>query len=158
MFVCLFVCLLPFFSPTAEPFALKLGMVLWNDTGKTAKHFGVHWMHNYRVIAYALCDILGQNSLWNWNSDVTMPWFHLKCYDFGVSISDVKHSSWSSWPWLLTSIWRQIACFSRCEKSFYGDRENYKIRCIEKRENYRIILFDVSANYIQPWDYRKYKT
>ena len=75
----MFVCMLPFFSATAEPFALKLGMVFWNGTGKTAKHFGVHWMRNYRVIAYALCVILDQNEPRNWNCDVTMPWFHFKC-------------------------------------------------------------------------------
>ena len=27
LFVCMYVCMLPFFSATAEPFALKLGMV-----------------------------------------------------------------------------------------------------------------------------------
>ena len=32
----------------------------------------------------------------------------VRIFVFDNSISDVKHSSWSSWPWLLTSIWRQI--------------------------------------------------
>ena len=46
-----FVCPLPFFSATAEPFALKLGRRLWCGVGKTAKHFGEHWMDNQRDTA-----------------------------------------------------------------------------------------------------------
>ena len=38
--VCLFVCPLPFFSTTTEPFALKLVRILWYDIRKTAKHNG----------------------------------------------------------------------------------------------------------------------
>ena len=41
-------CLLPFFSATAEPFALKFGTVFWNGIGKTANHFGDHWMYRAR--------------------------------------------------------------------------------------------------------------
>ena len=37
---CLFVCPLPFFSATAEPFVLKLAVSLRYGVGKTAKHFG----------------------------------------------------------------------------------------------------------------------
>ena len=59
----MFVCMLPFFSATAEPFALKLGMVFWNGTGKTAKHFGVHWMRNYRVIAWFMPNRRAQDCL-----------------------------------------------------------------------------------------------
>ena len=51
MSVCMYVCLLPFFSTTAEPFALKFVMVFRNGVGKTAKHSGADWMHIFRVMA-----------------------------------------------------------------------------------------------------------
>ena len=43
---CLFVCPLPFFSATAEPFALKFGRSPQYGVGKTTKHFDDQWMHN----------------------------------------------------------------------------------------------------------------
>ena len=50
LFVCLFVrlsvCPLPFFLATAEPIALKFGMVFRNGVGQTAKQFGAKWMQN----------------------------------------------------------------------------------------------------------------
>ena len=48
---CLFVCPLPLFSATAEPFVLKLAVSLRYGVGKTAKHFGTEWMYRKRFIA-----------------------------------------------------------------------------------------------------------
>ena len=49
------VCVLPFFSATAESFTLKFGTVFWNDIGKTANNFGVHWMHISYIIFLNVC-------------------------------------------------------------------------------------------------------
>ena len=38
--------MLPFFSETTEPIALKFGPGLQNHVGKTAKQFGAEWMHH----------------------------------------------------------------------------------------------------------------
>ena len=46
LYFSVFVCPLPFFSATPEPFVLKFCMVFRNGVGKTAKHFGAHWMNN----------------------------------------------------------------------------------------------------------------
>ena len=42
----MYVCMLPFFSETTEPFVLKFGMVFRNGVGQTAKQFGAEWMHH----------------------------------------------------------------------------------------------------------------
>ena len=42
---CMYLCMLPFFSTTADPFEMKLSQNLCYGTGQPTKHFGARLMH-----------------------------------------------------------------------------------------------------------------
>ena len=108
--------MLPFFSATAEPFALKLGMVFWNGTGKTAKHFGVHWMRNYQL-SHNSCMKKGSQYA-TLRNDETNVWRHQwQCVGFiamqltscNYILSDVRDSGSVSNGLHCMWLWRNIS-------------------------------------------------
>ena len=44
-YVCMYLCMLPFFSATTDQFDLKLSTNLCYEVRKTANHFDAQWIH-----------------------------------------------------------------------------------------------------------------